>query len=54
MLCVNSELELRTDREENASLAAARNDYKVRVKNTATKMHKEELNEMALLPEPKP
>lgn len=49
VLTVSLELELRRVREGNAFLAAAVNEYRVRVKNLEKLMDEIELNRMALL-----
>lgn len=48
VLTVSLETELRRVIEENASLAAAVNEYKIRVENLAKKMYKKELNGIVL------
>lgn len=49
VLSMSFELELRSVREENASLAATVNEYKVLVNNLEWKMNEEKLNTMTLL-----
>lgn len=48
-IAVSAKLELRSVREENVSLVAALNEYKVRAKNSDENLDEKELTGMALL-----